>query len=96
MRIGEVTAHTGSLLDLPVTVELSAVVPCNRLEGQPALADEFQHGTVHCRHCTVCKLDDQGRAGAAVGRGQLRRVDAWVEGDEQGGILAAGVPGRAE
>ena len=56
MRISEVTTHTGDLFDLPVAMELGAVVPRNRFEEPPALADELQHCTVDCRDGAVCKL----------------------------------------
>ena len=47
MGIGKKSLHTGRLLYLPVAVELSAVVPGDRLKVQAASAYQLDRGAVH-------------------------------------------------
>ena len=53
VRVGEVAAHTGGFLDLPIAVELGAVVPGDRLERQAAVLDRADHRPVHGAHRAV-------------------------------------------
>src|SRR5690606_7118007 len=70
MRIGEVAAHAGGGLDLPVAVELGAVVPGDRLEGQAAVLDQLDRRAVDGAHRAVRQPDHLSQAGAALDQRQ--------------------------
>ena len=70
MWVGEVTADTCGLFQGAIAMELGAVVPGDRSEGQAAGLDGVKRGAIDCTHRAMRQLHHQCQPRAALDQGQ--------------------------